>query len=140
MSIRRKAREMALQCLYQIEMSGVTPEEALNHFCQNFEVNKKAALYAKSLISGVNSHRVEIDNLIDKYAVNWRISRIAAVDRNIIRVAVFELCYGGDVPATVAINEAIDIAKRFSTDDAASFINGILDAVRKNENVNKVNV
>lgn len=137
MSIRRKAREMALQCLYQQEFSGLSAGQALKPFCDNFEVNKKAMPYAQKLIDGVFDNLADIDVLIEKYASNWRISRMAAIDRNIIRIAVYEFCFGSDVPATVAINEAIDIAKRFSTDDAGPFVNGILDAIRNKEKMAK---
>ena len=137
MSIRRKAREMALQCLYQQEFSGISAGKPLTPFCDNFEVNKKAIPYAQQLLDGVLDNLDDIDALINKYASNWRISRMAAIDRNIIRIAVYEFCFGNDVPATVAINEAIDIAKRFSTDDAGPFVNGILDAIRNKEKMAK---
>ena len=137
MSTRRKAREMALQCLYQQEFSGNSADQALKPFSDNFEVNKKAIPYAQQLLDGVLGHLDAIDALIEKHASNWRISRMATIDRNIIRIAVYEFCFGSEVPATVAINEAIDIAKRFSTDDAGPFVNGILDAIRNKEKMDK---
>ncbi len=137
MSIRRKARETALQCLYQQEFTGVSACQALKPFCTNFEINKKAIPYAQQLLDGITENLSAIDALINKYASNWRISRMAAIDRNVIRIAVYEFCFTKDVPATVAINEAIDIAKRFSTDDAGPFVNGILDAIRNKEKMDK---
>ncbi len=89
------------------------------------------------MLEGVTENLSAIDALIKKYASNWRISRMAAIDRNIILIAVYEFCFGKDVPATVAINEAIEIAKRFSTDDAGPFVNGILDTIRNKEKMDQ---
>jgi len=142
MSLRRKARELALQCFYQSELSGQPAEETFVFFCDHFEVNKKAVPYARELVLGVAGHLDEIDRQIQAHAANWRISRMSVIDRNILRLATFELCYQQGVPASVAINEALEIAKRYSTDEAAPFINGILDAIKKSvladqESVNK---
>lgn len=129
MGNRRKSRELALQSLYQAE---VCAEEPLEHFallCTNFEVDKRTISYAQALIEGVVAHGVEIDGLITTNAKNWRVGRMSIIDRNLIRIGVYEVLFRDDVPATVAINEAIEIAKRYSTDDAPSFINGILDAI-----------
>lgn len=120
---------MALQCLYFQEMSQGTADEALRTYAENFEVHKNALVYARQLVKGVNDHADEIDGLIRRYAVNWRLSRIAAIDRAILRIAIYEFCFAKEVPKSVAINEAIEIAKRYSTDDAGPFVNGILDAI-----------
>ena len=133
MSIRRKARELALQCLYQQEMLGLDAKQSFDKLCAHFEVNKKAVPYALKIIDGVNSHLNEINTLINEHAKNWRLGRMAVIDRNIIRIAVLEFCINNDVPASVAINEALDIAKRYSSPDAASFINGVLDAIKNHE-------
>jgi len=100
-------------------------------FCAHFQVNKKAMPYAKKLLDGVQGNKEEINKLISRYAENWRLERMSVIDRNILRLAVFELHYQDDVPTSVAINEAVEIAKRFSTDDSGPFINGILDAMAK---------
>lgn len=129
---RRKAREMALQILYQSELNGIPVAEALLLQCEHFEVVKKAIPYAKYLADGVAGHLEEINRLIKEHAKNWRLERMSVIDRNIIRVAVFELCFTKEeTPATVVINEAIEVAKHFGTDDSSSFINGILDAVNR---------
>lgn len=95
----------------------------------HFDVNKKAVPYAQELVEGIRLHWQELNTLIEDHAKNWRLTRMAVIDRNILRIAAFELTHMNDVPASVALNEAIEIAKRFSTDDAAPFINGILDSM-----------
>jgi N utilization substance protein B len=128
MSIRRKSRELALQCLYQIDQSG-NVEADVAAMGTHFDVNKKAVPYAQELLSGIRLHADALDLLIEVHAKNWRLSRMAVIDRNILRIAAFELGHMPDVPSSVILNEAIEIAKRFSTDDAAPFINGILDSI-----------
>ncbi len=130
MGLRRTARELALQCLYQIDQGGSSDAD-INLLRQNFEVNKKAAGFAQELVSGVKDNLEEINSLIVKHAVNWRLERMLVVDRNILRLAVYELAFCPDVPPSVVINEAVEISKRYSSSDSASFINGILDSVKK---------
>ena len=131
MSIRRKARELALQCLYQIDQSG-NREFDIEQMSGHFDVMKKAAPYAQELVLGINDNLLELDAVIEKYAKNWRLSRMAVIDRNLLRLATFELMHKEDIPASVIINEVLEIAKRYSTDEAAPFINGILDPLAKN--------
>jgi N utilization substance protein B len=132
MGNRRKAREMALQTLYQSELSGNTPTDAFDIFCRNFETNKKAVAYARELVYGVTAKMSTINAMIEKHSANWRMSRMSVVDRNILRLATFEMCISQQpVPASVVINEALEVARRYSTDDSIPFINGILDAMRK---------
>ena len=133
MGTRRKAREVALQALYQDELLQPGDRFSFELFCSHFQVNKKAIPYARILLVGIREKAGEIDLRIAKYAENWRLERMSVVDRNILRLAVFELIYQNDIPANVAINEAVDIAKRYSTDDSGPFINGILDAMVKEE-------
>jgi N utilization substance protein B len=128
MSIRRKSRELALQCLYQIDQSG-NPQVDIALMSDHFDVNRKAVPYAQELLSGIQLQWDAINSMIELHAKNWRLSRMAVIDRNILRIASFELTHMPDVPASVILNEAIEIAKRFSTDDAAPFINGILDSI-----------
>ncbi len=130
MSIRRKARELALQCLYQIDQSG-NPEIDIEQMSGHFDVMKKAAPYAQELVAGIIDHLVDLDSVIEKHAKNWRLSRMAVIDRNLLRLAAYELMYKHDTPASVIINEVLEIAKRYSTDEAAPFINGILDPLAK---------
>lgn len=131
MSTRRKSRELALQSLYQTELNGQDLAAAFDLLCSHFEVNRKAVPYARELVAGVADRLDEIDTLIQRHAEHWRLGRMSVVDRNILRLATFELAFREGVPASVVINEALEIAKRFSTDEAAPFINGILDAIRK---------
>ena len=133
MGTRRKSRELALQALYQGELAGQAGLLDFEEFCAHFQVNKKAIPYAKKLLGGVQGKKEEIDQLISRYAENWRLERMSVIDRNILRLAVYELRYQDDVPTSVAINEAVEIAKRYSTDDSGPFINGILDAMAKEE-------
>ncbi len=128
--VRRKARELVLQALYQADVNGSKEVEAqFDILCENFLISKKAVPYARELLAGVGRNIHKIDSLIAENAKNWRVDRMSIIDRNILRLGVFEVAFNDQVPATVAINEAIEIAKRFSADDSASFINGILDAV-----------
>jgi transcription antitermination protein NusB len=139
MSLRRKSRELALQCLYQIDQSG-NRECAIDDLKIHFDVNAKAAPYAQELVSGIQLHLSEVDGVIEKYAKNWRLNRMAVIDRNLLRIATYEFLYKSDIPGSVIIDEAIEIAKRYSSDDAVSFINGILDPIcrateKKRQNV-----
>lgn len=131
MGIRRKARELALNCLYQGELTATPVSEKFPLLCDNFEVNKKAIPYGRELVEGITDKWDALNDRIAKSAVNWRLSRMSVLDRNIIRLATYEMVYRDDVPPRVAINEAIELAKRFCTDDSPSFINGILDAILK---------
>ena len=129
--IRRKARELALQVLYQKESTGVNEPKALELVLENFQADKKAISYARTLLNGISLLQERIDELIAGQSEHWRMERMAMVDRNILRIAVYELCEMPDIPSSVIINEAIEVAGRFSTEDAFSFINGILDGVMK---------
>ena len=133
MGTRRKSRELALQVLFQGELAEQKDLLDFEEFCAHFQVNKKAIPYAKKLLSGVLEKGEVVNQLISKYAENWRLERMSVIDRNILRLAVFEMHFQDDVPATVAINEAVEIAKRYSTDDSGPFINGILDAMAREE-------
>lgn len=98
-------------------------------FCSLYQVNKKARSYTLDLLTGITENLDKIDDLIVQVATNWRLSRLAATDRNLLRVAVYEMVHRDDVPAQVAMNEAVEIAKKFAGDESPKFINGILDAV-----------
>ena len=135
MGIRRKARESALQFLFQDDFADADTRRTLlterfELFCGLYQVNKRARGYTLELLQGIRSNCEHIDNLIGKCAKNWRLERIAITDRNLLRIGVYEMVYSDDVPVQVAINEAVEIAKRFGSDDSPSFINGILDAVK----------
>jgi len=129
--LRRKARELATQVLYQCETTGQDVDQALGLTMAHFEANKKAYAYARELLLGIGARREEIDELIREQSAHWRLERMALVDLNILRIGVYELCACPDVPASVVINEALEVASRYSADDSTSFINGVLDAVKQ---------
>ena len=128
--LRRKAREAVIQALYLSDVAGESLTDSLEQVRDNFAIDKRARNFAAEIVRGLSPLMAEIDGLISERAENWRIDRMAVVDRNILRLAVYELRYRPDIPATVAINEALEIARRFTSDDAVSFINGILDPLR----------
>jgi N utilization substance protein B len=155
MGKRREARERAVQFLFQNDLN--PPQDldaALEHFWETqrgaaIAEEKGAAtwgqpvelppltadeaavrLFADPLIRGALEHRNEADEIISKHARNWELHRIAAVDRNILRLAIYEMIHRDDIPPVVSINEAVDIAKKFSTQDSGKFVNGILDKVK----------
>lgn len=135
MGLRRKSREAALQFLFSHDFQERigTPEavaQDLELFCQSFEVGQKALPYARTLIEGICRRLGEIDGLLAEHSHNWRVERMSLVDRNILRIAIFEMRFIGDVPVQVVINEALEIAKHYSIADSVPFINGILDAVQ----------
>jgi transcription antitermination protein NusB len=155
MGKRREARERAVQFLFQYDLSPPEDlERALNefwdtqraaaiaedkgpaHWGQPVELPPPTAeeaeerLFAEPLIRGALEHRDAIDEHIKKHVKNWDFNRIAAVDRNIMRLAIFEMLYRDDIPPVVSINEAVDIAKKFSTQDSGKFVNGVLDKIK----------
>ncbi len=132
MGNRRKARELALNALFQGEMTATSAVENFPLLCENFEINKKAIPYGRELVYGITDKRDELDAKIEESAVNWRVSRMSVLDRNIIRLAAYEMMFKEDVPPRVAIDEAIELAKRYCAEDSPGFINGILDAILKN--------
>ncbi len=138
MGTRRRAREAALQFLFQddfLDRGKSTDAAELDKrfaaFSLLYQVNKKARPYARNLLGGIFEELDQIDGAIVAHATNWRLERIAATDRNLLRVAIYELMFQEDVPAQVAINEAVEIAKRYGSQDSPSFINGVLDAVQQ---------
>jgi transcription antitermination protein NusB len=136
MGLRRKSRELALQFLFSHDFQERirAPESMareLDLFCSSFDVGQKAMGYGRQLIEGINAHADDIDRLLADHSHNWRVERMSSVDRNILRIAVFEMRYSQEIPAQVAINEALEIAKRYSLQDSVAFINGILDAIQE---------
>jgi len=128
---RRLARELAIQFLYQYDMGGGEPEDELRLFwlTQN-EINDAVCAFATELIHGYLANRAVVDENIQKYTEHWELHRIAAVDRNILRLAIYEMLCRDDIPPVVSINEAVDIAKKFSTQESGAFVNGILDRLK----------
>jgi N utilization substance protein B len=137
---RRKAREYSLQFLYRTDFTGnLKSENTRNSFRDHFDLfwqetgekDSETKLFAEDLISGTIEHIEEIDSIIQAAAEKWTITRMASIDRNILRFSAYELLLRKDIPAAVTINEAIEIAKKYSTFDSAAFINGILDKIAK---------
>jgi len=127
---RRKARELALEALYQIEITQDNCESVLEDVFSRSPENDEVQEFTRRLVLTAVQHQEEIDSLIAKTAENWDFSRISSVDRNVLRCAVGELLYfSSEIPPKVAINEAIEIAKKYSTADSGRFVNGILDKI-----------
>jgi N utilization substance protein B len=118
-----------MQALFQMDINGNHSNEAIELFCQHFEVSKKAKPFFLELVEGVSAYLDKIDKLIEASSENWKISRMSGMDRNIMRVAVYEMLFCKDIPPKVSINEAIDIGKRFGTEQSPAFINGVLDSI-----------
>ena len=132
MGPRRKAREYALQMLFQWDITRDTIDQVAATFFQNQEQEAPAVLdFALQLVTGTVEHVEEIDRLIQRHAEHWRLDRMATVDRNLLRLATQEFLYDKETPKTVVINEAIEIARRFSSQESPQFINGILDSIKK---------
>ena len=132
MGHRRVARECALQMMYELDVGKHPKEEILRTYWRMNEHPQKVRDFAELLFEGAVQKLKEIDKVIQKHTKNWRLSRMAAVDRNVLRLAVFEFLWGGKTPGTVVINEALEIAKKFSTHESAQFVNGILDSIKNN--------
>jgi transcription antitermination protein NusB len=139
---RRKSREFALQVLYQlyiIKQDSPTKQDTLTvlkQFQGNFLSDEEADEFLKHLVLGVLDHCQELDRLIEQYSEHWQLNRINIIDRNILRLALFELLYCEDIPPKVTLNEAIDLGEKYGSQDSGSFINGILDRIQ-NEVIRK---
>jgi N utilization substance protein B len=127
---RSRCREWALQFLYQAEFAGPHRPEALERFWRHFQAEGTAPAYLKDLVEGVASHLEELDVFIVRFSEHWRLERMTIVDRNLLRLAIYELLYQPHIPAKVVINEAVEMAKRYGSEASGGFINGILDQVR----------
>jgi N utilization substance protein B len=131
MGSRRKSREYAMQMLYQWEICGYTPAQVETSFFANQRADAEEESFARSLFEGAVANIDQLDGVVRAHAENWRLERMAAVDRNILRVALFELLHHPKTPAAAVINEALEIARRFSTGYSVEFVNGVLDGIRK---------
>ncbi|HOO46938.1 MAG TPA: transcription antitermination factor NusB [Deltaproteobacteria bacterium] len=130
MRTRTKAREIALQYLYQVDITSDHTEKTLDDFIDHFVDDEEIVPYAKELVGGVYAYLSHIDDMIEKASRNWTVSRMSSIDRNILRIATYELAYKPDIPYKVAINEGIELAKRFGSPRFPAFANGVLDRVR----------
>lgn len=127
MGMRRQAREWALQFLFQRDFHGENLPEDLAQFWEDKEPSARAKSFTEQLVYGVERRRLELDALIRSCADNWDVDRMGAVDRNVLRIAMHEMTCGGDVPALVAIDEAVELAKLYSSNESGRFVNGVLD-------------
>ncbi len=132
MGARRRGREIAVQILYQADVAGVSLSEAFETYEGYFKPSPKAIEFAKELVKGVALYQEELDAWIERFSKNWRLERMSAIDRNILRLATYELFHRSDIPPRVSINEAVELAKAFGSEESAAFVNGILDAIYKN--------
>jgi N utilization substance protein B len=126
---RRLGRELALQALYALDINPMDTRRFLAIFWENNPSPAEARNFAGQLIEGILSHRTDLDALIKSKAQHWALSRMALVDLNLIRLAAYELLYRDDIPKKVIINEAVEIAKKFGSEDSPAFVNGILDEI-----------
>ena len=132
MGSRRVGRQCALQLLYQHDVSLGKATHVTDAFWAEQKASAEAKTFAEELLVGVQKNCSELDAVIEKYSANWKLSRIASVDKNVLRLAIYELLYREDIPKKVTLNEAVEIAKRFGTEESGAFVNGILDNIAKN--------
>lgn len=131
MGVRREGRENAVQALYAIELSPSQPREAIHLFWEASRFKPAAKAFATELLSGILDKSAELDARISAKSPNWSLSRMAKIDLAIIRLAAYELIYREDIPKNVTINEAIEIAKKFGSEESPAFVNGILDEIAR---------
>ncbi|MDP7579204.1 MAG: transcription antitermination factor NusB [SAR202 cluster bacterium] len=129
MDLRRRARVVSVQVLYETDRSRHDPIVVLERRLSDGILNLSSSDYSRLLINGILENREKIDKIVAEYATAWPINQIAAVDKNILRIAVFEIIFGGDVPYKVAINEAIELSKIYGTDSSPAFVNGVLGSL-----------
>jgi len=126
--VRRQARAIALQALYEIDSSGHRSEQTLEHLVADEKLSGEGIAFASSIVQGVLNCLAQLDQVISKHAPEWPVDQLAIVDRNILRIALYELQHTQDVPIKVAVNEAVELAKTFGSDTAPRFVNGVLGA------------
>jgi N utilization substance protein B len=131
---RRKARSIALQALYEIDSVQHDPEETLKNLREELKLSEETFKFAGELVNGVVRYKEKLDAQIHRYAPAWPIEQIAFIDRNILRLAIFEILIDNKIPVKVAINEAVELAKNFGGDSSSKFINGVLGAISANIN------
>ena len=131
MTNRSRAREVALQLLFQRDHNPGVDAKAIERFIQDRLADPALQTFCRTLFDGVVGHGVEIDDRLTQAAENWRLPRMAGVDRNVLRLGAFELLFSSETPAGVALNEAIELARRFGSADSPGFVNGVLDQIRR---------
>jgi len=131
MGVRRESRECAMQVLFFMDMNRDLSPAMVELFCNCFTPSESVYPFFSKLINGVIQSKSEIDTVIEGFSDNWKMNRMSSVDRNVMRIAVYELLHCDDIPPKVSINEAIDVGKKFGTEESGAFINGILDSIHQ---------
>jgi N utilization substance protein B len=126
MRVRHRARIAALQALYEIDSTEHGPEKVIEQRLEDNDLPESGAMFARDLVQGVRDHQERIDALIGQYAPEWPVDQIATIDRNILRISIYEIVLCPDTPTKVAINEAVELAKQFGSDSSGRFVNGVL--------------
>ena len=129
MQVRRRARVLALQTLYEVDLANHAPEQVIQRHFQNGALPGDGERFASHLVSGVVADETRLDELIGRYAPEWPLDQMSAIDRNILRIAIFEFVLDGGTPVKVAINEAVELAKLFGSESSARFVNGVLGSL-----------
>ncbi len=129
---RRAGRELALRSLFQVDVASTPPDEAFQAVCDAERYQEDTVKFGRDLLTGANAHVQHIDRVIENHARGWSLDRMANVDRNILRLALYELLYRPDVPPSVVVDEAVELAKKYSTAESGRFVNGVLGNVVKN--------
>lgn len=133
---RTLAREIALQALYQLDLRGEEILSGLDEFFQTRTQDHSVINFAQSLFKGCRENQAKIDELIKKAVVNWEITRLSVIDRSILRLGTYEIIFRDDIPPAVSIDEAVELAKKYSARDSSAFVNGILDKVATTHKIN----
>ncbi|MCP8967050.1 transcription antitermination factor NusB [Ectobacillus ponti] len=126
---RRTAREKAMQALYQMDIAGETDVQTL--IANTLEEGEESNEFLEALVQGCVEHRDELDQMISQYLENWKLDRVSTVDRNILRIAAYEMKFMGDIPPSVSINEAIEVSKVYGDDESRRFVNGVLSKIKE---------
>jgi len=134
---RRLSREMALKVLFQVDLVNTNIEEVLKYTFEDGKLSDEVKEFTLILVKGVLSNLSEIDKVINNYTNNWSLERITNIDRNILRMAIYEILYLKNIPKSVSINEAIELAKKYGTKSSFSFVNGVLGKIDKNDKILK---
>ena len=129
MGRRRRARELAIQVLFHLEINPGDPDEVFHLICENFDPSKSVRPFSRQLVSGVCKNKSDLDRLISGSSKHWSLGRMSRVDKTILRMSLFEILFLKDIPPKVSIDEAVELGKKYGTEDSGAFINGILDNI-----------
>lgn len=137
MRVRHRARVAALQAMYEIDSSGHSPDVVIEQRLKDDDLPESGAKFARELVQGVKTHQDRLDTLIGRYAPEWPVDQIATIDRNVLRISIYEILFCPDTPTKVAINEAVELAKQFGSDSSGRFVNGVLGTLVAREGTTK---